>query len=143
MNKLIVRLAGLWVGIGLIAGVYYRALTHSRGFSGATQLSVVHTHSLALGAGVALALLVLNYVFALEGKRSFRWALWLTQSGVALSVATMALRGTWQITGGAWEAAWLTGVSGLGHTLVAAGFVALAISMKGAVQVPRTAQVTA
>ena len=35
--------------VGLLSGFYYRELTKAYNFTGDTQLSVVHTHTLILG----------------------------------------------------------------------------------------------
>jgi hypothetical protein len=48
------RLAAGWTMMGLASGLAYRELTRSAGFTGFTQLSVVHTHTLVLGTLLGL-----------------------------------------------------------------------------------------
>lgn len=59
MKKLYVA-ALTYMILGLIAGLYYRELTKAYDFTGDSQLSVVHTHLLALG------MLFFLIVFGLE-----------------------------------------------------------------------------
>lgn len=58
-ESVLFRLAAGWTAVGLASGLVYRELTRSTGFSGFTQLAVVHTHTLVLGTVVGLLLLVL------------------------------------------------------------------------------------
>ena len=61
-ESVLFRLSAVWTAVGLASGLGYRELTRSRGFTGFTQLAVVHTHILVLGAltGLLLLLLVLG-----------------------------------------------------------------------------------
>lgn len=131
MTRTLLRLAGAWTIIGLAGGVYYRTMTHLHGFEGATQLAVVHTHALALGVGLSLLLMVIDKVFGLGSKAVFRWGVGLVTVGLGITVGSMLLRGSWQVLGNATDAAWLNGVSGLGHITIAAAIVALALAMRG------------
>ena len=57
------RLLVTWTTLGLASGLAYRELTRSVGFSGYTQLSLVHTHTLVLGTVVGMILLVMERLF--------------------------------------------------------------------------------
>ena len=49
--------------VGLLSGFYYRELTKAYNFTGDTQLSVVHTHTLILGMFMFLILIGLKKSF--------------------------------------------------------------------------------
>ena len=53
-ESVLFRLSAGWTVAGLASGLAYRELTRSTGFSGFTQLAVVHTHTLVLGTIVGL-----------------------------------------------------------------------------------------
>ena len=59
MNRLYYS-AVLYTLLGLAAGLYYRELTKAQDFVGDSQLSVVHTHLLALGMLFFLVVLALE-----------------------------------------------------------------------------------
>ena len=61
--------AALYTVLGLVAGLYYRELTKAQDFVGDTQLSVVHTHLLALGMLFFLVMLALEKAFTLSDSR--------------------------------------------------------------------------
>lgn len=52
--------------IGLLFGVYYRELTKWFDFSGKTQLSTLHTHTLVLGMFFFLIVLLLEKISILQ-----------------------------------------------------------------------------
>ena len=56
-ESVLFRWSAGWTVVGLASGLAYRELTRSTGFSGFTQLAVVHTHTLVLGTVVGLLLL--------------------------------------------------------------------------------------
>ncbi|WP_327240750.1 MULTISPECIES: DUF2871 family protein [unclassified Streptomyces] len=61
--------AHVYMILGVVSGLYHRELTKHNGFDGDTQLSVVHTHLLALGMLAFLIVLALDKLFTLLGKR--------------------------------------------------------------------------
>ncbi len=105
--------------LGLSAGVFYREMT--RDFDGVTQLSVLHTHLLALGMLFWLIVLGLAKLFPeLANRKSFRLFYWHYNSGLLLNVITMTVIGVGQ-TQGHEPSGMLVGISGIGHILIAAG----------------------
>lgn len=120
------RLAAAWTAIGLASGLGYREFTRSTGFTGFTQLAVVHTHTLVLGTVVGVALLALQRLYALGEDRRFAWFLWIWNIGLTITASGLAVKGTLQVLGSpvAYSPA-LAGVSGLGHILLTVGFVLL------------------
>ena len=120
------RSAAAWTAIGLASGLFYRDFTKARDFVGTTQLSIVHTHALALGMTVMLVLLALAKAFELSGDRRFGWAVRTWNVGLAITVGSLLTKGTMQVLGSASaDSPAIAGISGLGHiTLtVAAGLL--------------------
>ncbi len=123
-ESVLFRLSAGWTVAGLASGLAYRELTRSTGFSGFTQLAVVHTHTLVLGTLVGLLLLALQRVFRLGEDRRFGWCVWIWTIGLVLTAGAMAVKGSLQVLGSAAaDSSALAGVSGLGHIVLTVGFV--------------------
>lgn len=142
MTRILYRLAAIWTGVGLVAGLYYRTLTNSRDFSGQTQLSVSHTHSLALGMLMMLVLFAISLVLHLD-RKLFGYGIWTYTASLVITVGTMIARGTMQVLGtGAPESAALAGVSGLGHMGITAALVMIFLAIGQALKEHHAAEVT-
>jgi hypothetical protein len=125
-ESVLFRLSAAWTAVGLVSGLGYRELTRSTGFTGFTQLALVHTHTLVLGTVVGLGLLALQRLYGLGQDRRFAWFVWIWTTGLALTAAGLAVKGTLQVLGSpAAESPALAGASGLGHILLTVGFVLL------------------
>ncbi|MER6951948.1 DUF2871 domain-containing protein [Nonomuraea sp. NPDC000554] len=124
----ILNIAHVYMILGLVSGLYYREITKLTGFTGDTQLGVVHTHVLALGMLFFLIVLALEKLFALTSSRLFGWFFWIYNVGLALTVAMMLLHGTLTVLGHPSGAA-IAGVSGLGHILLTVGLILLFVTL--------------
>ncbi|MFD9891167.1 DUF2871 domain-containing protein [Amycolatopsis sp. NPDC059027] len=117
----------VYTALGLIAGLYYRELTKANDFTGDTQLSVVHTHLLALGTLFFLIVVGLEKLFTLSAHRKlFAWFFWLYNVGTLWTVAFLVVHGTLTVLGKNSGAA-IAGMAGLGHILLSAGLVVFLI----------------
>lgn len=110
--------------LGVAAGLYYREYTKAHAFTGDTQLSVMHTHLLALGMLTFLALLALDKPFALSATRVFGLFFLFYNAGLVLTVGMMAVHGTRTVLGKGDSPA-LDGISGLGHIPLTVGLILL------------------
>ena len=120
-------LASAYTALGLLSGLFYREFTKFNGHPGGTQLAVVHTHWLALGAICGLLFLLLEKQFELSGLRK-RWTAFLItfNVGVLLTGIMMIVKGCLQVLGNSFaDSPMIAGMSGLGHMSVTAGFVLL------------------
>lgn len=113
---------------GLASGLFYREFTKANDFIGDSQLSVVHTHLLALGMLFFLSVLALDKIFNLSGLRMFTAFFWTYNAGLALTTAMMTLSGVLTVQGTTPSAA-IAGISGLGHIGLTAGLVLLFITL--------------
>ncbi|MEV6035849.1 DUF2871 domain-containing protein [Nonomuraea sp. NPDC052116] len=124
----ILNVAHVYMILGLVSGLYYRELTKLTGFTGDTQLGVVHTHLLALGMLFFLVVLALEKLFALTSVRLFGWFFWIYNAGLAVTVATMILHGTLTVLGRPSDEA-IALISGLGHVLLTVGLILLFVTL--------------
>lgn len=124
---------------GLASGLFYREFTKANDFTGDSQLSLVHTHLLALGMLFFLAVLALDKLFNLTGLRMFNVFFWTYNAGLALTAAMMVLSGNLTVQGITPSAA-IAGISGLGHTGLTAGLILLFITLGKRVSGKATAE---
>lgn len=121
--------------LGLLSGLFFREYTKAHDFIGYTQLSVMHTHLLALGMLVMLIALTIEKVFSLSQSKWFTLFFWHYNAGLLLTVAMMLVIGVRDIAHIA-STPMLDGIAGLGHIIITAGlvffFVALHKSFKRA-----------
>jgi hypothetical protein len=129
--------AGIYAGLGLLAGLFYRTLTHSRDFTGATTLSLGHTHFLALGMLVMLLVLVLERLFGLSESKAFRWFEPLYHVGLLVTAGALIVRGTLQVVATNPTSMAFAGIAGLGHILLTVAFVMLFLALRTALRPAR------
>lgn len=118
-----------YAGLGLAGGLFYRELTHATGFTGHTQLAVVHTHLLALGMLLMLIVLALDAALGLSGSRSFSWFFTSYNAGLLITTGALTWHGILQVFGQQGGAA-IAGIAGLGHILLTVGIVCLLVSLR-------------
>jgi hypothetical protein len=63
--------AFIYLVLGLVFGVFYREFTVLNGYTGVTQLSVMHTHSIAMGTLFLCIVLVLNKLFSIDKIKGY------------------------------------------------------------------------
>ncbi len=124
--------------IGVLSGLFYREFTKGKDFSGATQLSVVHTHLLTLGFIVLLIVLILEKLFSLSKSRLFGWFFWTYNAGLVLTAAIMVVHGMLQVNGSTDVSAAIPGIAGLGHIFLSAGMVFLFLALRARLFSPKT-----
>lgn len=78
--------------IGLFSGFFYRELTKAYDFTGITQLSLVHTHTLILGMFMFLILLPLEKLFKLSSYYLFNWFFYVYNIGVIVTIGMMVTK---------------------------------------------------
>lgn len=118
----------LYAVLGLTAGLFYREYTQINNFTGDTELSVMHTHLLALGMITMLVVLALEKLFTLSRTKWFSLFFWHYNGGLLLTVTMMLIIGIGQV-GGQATSPMLAGIAGLGHIIltVAIGFLFVAL----------------
>lgn len=133
--------AAAYTLLGLVAGVFYREFTKAQGFTGETQLSVVHTHLLALGMLFFLVVLALEKAFRLTASRWFPLFFVTYQAGLLLTVTLLVTHGTLTVLGRETGAA-IAGIAGLGHIGLALGLACFFMALKERVDAASGTQAT-
>jgi hypothetical protein len=85
--------AFVYLVLGLVFGVFYREFTVLNGYTGETQLSVMHTHSLVMGTLFLCFVLVLHKLFNISKIKSY--SIWFIVYNVGFMgvLLTMLIRG--------------------------------------------------
>jgi uncharacterized membrane protein len=121
--------AHVYMILGLVSGLAYREVTKIEHYTGDTQLSVVHTHLLALGMLFFLVVLALEKVFTLSANpRLFNGFFWVYNAGLAVTIAVMVVHGTLTVYGRESGEA-IAGIAGLGHIALTVGLVLLFVGL--------------
>lgn len=125
---------------GVLSGLYYRELTKINGFTGDSQLGLVHTHWLVLGFIVLLLVLGLEKVFAISAAapRLFAWFFRIWNAGVVVTGGMMLVKGTLVVAGLDASSKALAGIAGTGHMLLTAGLVLLFLALRKALTAAAT-----
>lgn len=119
MHKL-AKTSMVYMILGLIFGVYYREFTKFTDFSGKTQLSVLHTHTLVLGMLFFLIVLLLEKNFKLSQQKYFQRFYLFFNAGLIITLGMLLLHGTLTVLGYPDSAA-ISGIAGIGHLLLTIG----------------------
>lgn len=145
MVRHLYRSALIWTVVGLVGGVAYREFTKFNDYTGPTQLSVVHTHALALGTTLMLVLLALVLALPdLASDRRFRLAVPFLNGGLALMVVMLSVKGVLQVLDVSWQDhAAIAGIHGLGHIALAVGLVLMLLALGRATKEVRAGVVDA
>lgn len=120
MMKKLVRVSMIYMILGLVFGVYYREFTKLNGFTGDTQLSVMHTHTLILGMFFFLIVLLLEKNFRLTAHKNYKKFYLCYNIGLGMTLLMLLVHGTMTVLGYADHAA-ISGIAGLGHIMLAVG----------------------
>lgn len=116
--------AATYLGLGLIAGVFYREWTRFFDAVADSQLNTLHTHLLVLGTFFFLIVLGLEKLFRLSAHKSFDTWFILHNVALAWTIGFMVANGVVHTMGhgDAWTAMW-SGLAGIGHILLTVSFV--------------------
>lgn len=136
--KALYRAAIFYLTFGLISGVFYREFTRANNFPEGqfTQLSVTHTHLLALGFMMFLIFLALEKVFTFSrNKKLFNIFFWLYNAGLLTTVSMLILHGSLTVLGKESGAA-ISGIAGLGHIMLTIALVIFVVLLGRAIDSP-------
>lgn len=136
--KALYRAAIFYLALGLISGVFYREFTRASNFPEGqfTQLSVTHTHLLALGFMMFLIFLALEKVFTFSrNKKLFNIFFWLYNAGLLTTVSMLILHGSMTVLGKESGAA-ISGIAGLGHIMLTIALVIFVVLLGRAIDSP-------
>ncbi|MGY3777509.1 DUF2871 domain-containing protein [Isobaculum melis] len=118
--KKLVRVSAFYAIFGLLFGVFYREFTKIQGFTGETQLSVLHTHAFILGMFFFLIVLLLEKNFSLMKEKQFKLFYSFYNAGLGITLLMLLVHGSMTVLGKEAGAA-IAGIAGIGHILITIG----------------------
>lgn len=123
MKKLI-NTAFAYMIVGLALGIFYREYTKFAGFTGQTNLSLLHTHTLMLGMFFFLVAALFEGQLKITEHKSFNKFFSFYNIGLLLSITLMAARGFLDMNPGTISKglnASVSGMAGIGHIILTVG----------------------
>ncbi|CUQ02749.1 MULTISPECIES: DUF2871 domain-containing protein [Clostridium] len=120
MKKLF-NLSFIYLGLGLILGVFHREFTKFNNFSGETVLGTAHTHTLVLGFLFFLIILLLDKNFDVSSYKHFNKWLISYNIGLISLIGTIVFRGVLEVLSK--DFAGLPHMAGLGHAIFGASLI--------------------
>lgn len=133
MLKKYVNAALFYAAAAMVSGVFYREFTKWNGFTGKTNLSVMHTHYFMLGMFFFLALLLLEKNFSFSGQKNTGKVLFVYHAGLNITAAAFLVRGLTQVWGTSLSRgmdASISGVAGIGHILMGVSMILLLLRIR-------------
>jgi len=105
--RLLYKLVAFYVVLGLAFGVFYQEYTKHLEFTDETVLSVLHVHTLVLGAIFFIILMLMENQLTLTAYKRFNAWLIIYNIGLLGVLTTLTIRGLLQVQD--------TDISGLNH----------------------------
>lgn len=133
MTKRYADTALIYALTAMVLGVFYREFTRISGFTGETNLSVMHTHYFMLGMFFFLILMLLEKNLAFSSKKHTGKLLAVYHIGLNITGIGFLLRGLTQVLGTELSKgmdASISGISGIGHILLGFSMILLIINIK-------------
>lgn len=133
MIKRYANLSILYAVLALGFGVFYREFTKANQFTEGTALSLIHPHYLVLGTIFFLLLMVLDKSFGIAESKRFNTLLVFYQIGLHMTALGLLARGLTQVWGGGIGSVLdssISGMAGLGHTILGISLVILLFQIK-------------
>lgn len=121
MTKRFANTAFIYAIVAIVFGVFYREFTKFNGFTGKTNLSVMHTHYLLLGVFFFLILMLVEKSFTLSAPKHIGTLLIIYQVGLNITGLGFFMRGVTQVLGTELSKgmdASISGIAGIGHILM-------------------------
>lgn len=133
MIKRYANLALVYAIIAMVLGVFYREFTKFNGFTGQTNLSVMHTHYFLLGMFFFLILMLAEKAFSFSGQKHIGKILIIYQIGLNIAGLGFLMRGLAQVfatdLSKAMDAS-ISGIAGIGHTMLGVCIILLLLQIK-------------
>ena len=134
-SKSYLTAAVVYAILALLGGVFFREFTKAVGYTGVTTLSVVHTHFFMMGMVFFILLALLENAFGFSAAKRVKAWIVAYQAGLNITVAGLLARGIAQAMQAALSKgldASLSGVSGIGHTMLGVSLVMILLTVRKA-----------
>lgn len=133
MMKRYMNSAILYAVLAIVFGVFYREFTKFNGFTGKTNLSVMHTHYFLLGMFFFLALVLLEKNFHFSDQKNTGKMLVVYHIGLNITALSFLMRGLTQVWGTALSKgmdASISGIAGIGHILTGVSMLLILLKVR-------------
>lgn len=133
MMKRYANTAIVYAVIAMIFGVFYREFTKAYGFTGKTNLAVMHTHYFVLGMSFFLILLLMEKSFSFSAQKNTGLFLITYQVGLNITGLGFLIRGLTQVWGTALSTAQdaaISGIAGIGHILLGVSMILILLKIR-------------
>lgn len=133
MMKRYMNSAILYAVLAMVFGVFYREFTKFNGFTGKTNLSVMHTHYFLLGMFFFLALVLLEKNFHFSDQKNIGKMLVVYHIGLNITALAFLMRGLTQVWGTALSKgmdASISGIAGIGHILTGVSMILILLKVR-------------
>lgn len=123
----------VYAAAAMVSGVFYREFTKLNGFTGKTNLSVMHTHYFMLGMFFFLILMVLEKNFSFSQQKNTTKLLVVYHAGLNITAAAFLMRGLTQVWGTVLSKrldASISGIAGTGHILMGVSVILLLLRIR-------------
>lgn len=133
MMKRYANTALVYAIVAMVFGVFYREFTKAYGFTGKTNLAVMHTHYFVLGMFFFLILLLAEKCFSFSALKNTGLFLIIYQIGLNITGLGFLLRGLTQVWGTALSTAQdaaISGIAGTGHILLGVGMILILLKIR-------------
>lgn len=133
MMKRYANTAIVYAVIAMIFGVFYREFTKAYGFTGKTNLAVMHTHYFVLGMSFFLILLLMEKSFSFSAQKNTGLFLITYQVGLNITGLGFLIRGLTQVCGTALSTAQdaaISGIAGIGHILLGVSMILILLKIR-------------
>lgn len=128
MMKRYINYSIVYAVLAMIGGVFYREFTKMNDYTAWTTLSVVHTHYFILGM---IFFLILGLVSLNVNFKSNR-AVLLYNIALNLTAIMLVVRGIVQVLDLNVVSAFISGVAGIGHTILGVSLILILLDIKKA-----------
>lgn len=133
MMKRYMNSAILYAVLAMVFGVFYREFTKFNGFTGKTNLSVMHTHYFLLGMFFFLAMVLLEKNFHFSDQKNTGKMLVVYHIGLNITALAFLMRGLTQVWGTALSKgmnASISGIAGIGHILMGVSMILILLKVR-------------
>lgn len=128
MMKHCINYSIVYTVLAIIGGMLYREFTKMNDYTAWTTLFVVHTHYIILGMMFFLILGLISMNMNLKINR----AVLFYNIGLNLTAIMLVVRGIVQVLGLNVVSAFISGVAGIGHTILGVSLILILLDIKKA-----------
>lgn len=137
LSKKLIQTSFIYALLAMVGGVFYREYTKIMGFTGKTNLSVVHTHLFLLGMMFFLVAALFAMRLPMGEQKNCRRFYLIYNVGMTITTIGFLWRGLVQVQGNELSKgmdASISGIAGIGHICIGIGIILFFNCLKKAME---------